>query len=211
MTEYNVHKRADWRLVNAIVRWKAQSAPRERKTKRMTQTILIRLATAAMFVSSAFANQAAANQAGAQPGGGTTSPTPVKEVEKPALSAVAASCDVVLQNQSNGICSALIVPAGKVLVIEHLSGICGFNDAAPVSVLALNVRTSIGGSPNVDVEIPMTKQAVGNGFAYWKGSHAVRSYANPGTVVQPFGLRTTGAVTLGYCSVTVIGHYVQAQ
>jgi hypothetical protein len=127
------------------------------------------------------------------------------------LSAVAASCDITLISQSNSICTALTVPAGKVLVIEHISGVCSFNDAAPVSVLALNVRTSIGGSPNVDVEIPITKQAVGNGFAYWKGSHAVRSYANPGTTVQPFALRTVGAVTLGYCSVTVIGHYIQTQ
>lgn len=147
----------------------------------------------------------------AQPGGGTPSTTPVKEVEKPALSAVAASCDILLQNQGSGICTAMTVPAGKALVIEHLSAICGFNDAAPVSVLALNVRTSIAASPYVDLEIPMTKQAVGNGFAYWKGSQAVRSYANPGTLVQPFGLRTAGAVTLGYCSVTLIGHYVAVQ
>jgi hypothetical protein len=167
----------------------------------MTQTTLIRLASAAMFLSSAFAGA---------PGGGTSGPTLVKEVEKPGLSAVATACDIPLLSQSNGICSSMTVPAGKVLVIEHISAICGFNDAAPVSVLALSVRTSIGASPNVDVEIPMVKQATGNGFAYWKGSSAVRSYANPGTVVQPFALRTTGAVTLGFCTVTVIGHYLQA-
>src|SRR5262245_25007593 len=93
-----------------IVRWKRRALPTRKETKSMTQTILIRLASAAMVLSSAFA----ANQPG-------TSPTPVKEVEKPALSAVAASCDIVLLNQTNGICTAMTVPLGKVLVVEHAS------------------------------------------------------------------------------------------
>jgi hypothetical protein len=166
----------------------------------MMQTNLTRLASAAMFISSAFA---------ASP---TKSATPVREVEKPALSAVAASCNVDLLTLNSGICAAMTVPAGKVFVMEQVSAACAFNDAAPVAVLALSVRTSIGSNPNVDLEIPMVKQATGNGFAYWKGSPAVRSYADSGTVIQPFAMRTSSdVVTFGVCSVTLIGHYIEPQ
>lgn len=174
----------------------------------MTTKHLIPFSTLAIFVATAFA---------APPGGGggstTPTPTPVKEVVKPALSAVAARCDISLFNQFNGSCTAMTVPSGQILVIEHLSANCSFNQSATVEVLALNVRTTIaaGPSPYVDIEIPMTKQGAGNGFAYWKGSQVVRSYADPGTNVQPYALRTSGTVTNGTCHVQVIGHTVQAQ
>ena len=182
--------------------WERKNAFPQKGKREMILTSMIRFAAAALFLTAAYAGQ---------PTGGTTTPTPVREVEKPAFSAVSAYCDVILVSQNSGICTAMTVPAGKILVIDHTSAVCSFNEAAPVSVLALNFRTAIAANPNVDVEIPMVKQAVGNGFAYWKGSLSTRSYANPGTLVQAFGLRTSGTVTYGYCAVTLIGHYVQAQ
>jgi hypothetical protein len=171
----------------------------EKGKREMTLTNMIRAAAAALSLTAAYAGQ---------PTAGTAPPTPGKEVEKPALSAVAASCDIPLISQSNGTCDPLTVPAGKVLVVEHLSGTCGFNDAARVSVLAFSMRTLIGGNANVDIEIPVTKQAASNGLARWKGSFAVRTYANSGSPLQVCALRATGSVTFGYCTVTVIGHYV---
>lgn len=171
----------------------------------MTKKTLIPFASLALCIGSSFA---------APPGGGSTSgPTLVKEVAKPALSAIAAKCDISLTNQFNGSCTAMTVPTGQILVIEHLSASCSFNQSATVDVLALNVRTTVAAGPSsyVDIEVPMAKQAAGNGYAYWKGSQMVRGYADPGTNVQPYALRTTGTVASGYCAVQIVGHTVQAQ
>ena len=100
-----------------------------------------------------------------------------------------------------------VVPAGKRLVIEYFSGQV-INDDGTVSSATL--RTSTGGSVNLDHLVPLGPPTGTNGTQNsYQFGQLVRVYADPGTEVRAAYLYSgTGSVTvIGRIS----GHLVDVQ
>lgn len=121
----------------------------------------------------------------------TSTPLPVREVDNPNR--------VPFQIELTREESEFEVPAGKRLVIEHVSG--EYNTDAPRSFVSLGTTS---GDPPLFVEHHFVPEVTGtfNGFSDHLFSLAARLYANPGTVVRAFG---GGATSL---SVAISGYLV---
>jgi hypothetical protein len=127
--------------------------------------------------------------------------TPVRDVDNPGLQPFQQTV-VYSGGNGNSATSTLTVPAGKRLVVEHVSGVSfgpnpatitlGANAAGSEPVIFLTVHDFF--APTV--------------FASYHGDADVRFYAEPGSVIGVNAYRDSTSATAFFGRLTVIGHLV---
>ncbi len=109
---------------------------------------------------------------------------PVREVEKPAKSAIQGSCYVSIasgENDNATDCTLYLlsgnllpaIPEGKALVIEHASATCTIPTAAPFKALNL-------GSNSMRSNIPVITQGTNGAYNYMVGAQPMKIYVRAG-------------------------------
>jgi hypothetical protein len=140
---------------------------------------------------------------------------PVREVDRPAKSAVQGSCyasiaagesgkatDCGMYLLSGNLLSA--IPDGKALVIEHASATCTVPAAAPFRLLNL-------GSNSMRTNIPVVTQGTNGAYNYMVGAQPMRIYIPAGQKVK-LGLAYYFPYNAGAdCGVQFQGHLESVQ
>ncbi len=131
-----------------------------------------------------------------------TGPVSTKDVDNPARHAVQVTTDVNVfsPNLSATVNSFVNVPSGKRLVIEYVSGRCFLGTLN--QQLIVEVGSTLGAGPEARYTLAETRQETLNVLG-----GPVRIYADPGTAVNLYFSRDTGAGDAS-CRVSLSGHLV---
>lgn len=135
---------------------------------------------------------------------------PVREMEKEARSAFSGSCPITGPGSRDcyfqaGGSGAMTVPAGKVLVIEDVSGYCNLPSSTDLFVVALRASAPNAGGVYRPVHYTRVAQGV-TGSVRYQASNTTRIYIPAGMTLRSF---TDG--NFYQCEMYVQGHMVNLQ
>jgi hypothetical protein len=169
-------------------------------------TLVLTICLAVLGVTTAFAQTASAQ------GGKSSGPTLIKDTENPARSAVQGQCTMQWTIAGNTSCQLAEVPAGKRLVIEHISGICRVQGTDRIRNAEIQTTLAGGNSASVWNYLVLTSQSSTPDGNYSTVSQPMRAYADPGSTVLAIawfeGLTTDSSQA---CTFSMSGHLVDVQ
>jgi hypothetical protein len=99
------------------------------------------------------------------------------------------------------------VPAGKRLVVEHVSGVCIMQPGQRVLIFGITTRLATGATDITHVLVPVfIGTSIGTGDTS-SVSQAIKTYAGPGTIVLAGAIRSANTA-FGLCTVVLSGFLV---
>lgn len=107
-----------------------------------------------------------------------------------------------------------IVPAGRTLVIEHVSAVCTGPVEHPITLLALATQLRPEQDLLTQIVVPLTRrELITQGGSLYQASFATRLYAGPGTRVELYLSLESGFVptTAASCGLMFHGRLVPAR